>query len=220
MAADDELTGSRLRTPRAAAIAGILFSVLLVTTILLLRLAATGDVNRAEPLADVDPRRVAVALHLIPFVGISFLWFVGVLRDRLSQREDRLFATVFLGSALLFLAMLFAGAAVMGAIIITNLAQPPGAAQPQTTALARALTSNIVNIYAIKMAAVFMIVTSTMARKTGIAPRWIAYVGFALSLPLLFGSRILDWGFLVFPAWVLLISLHVLIDNLKSKAPR
>jgi len=44
----------------------------------------------------------------LPFAGIAFLWFIGVLRDRLGELEDRFFATVFLGSGLLFLAMLFA----------------------------------------------------------------------------------------------------------------
>ena len=51
---------------------------------------------------------MTLALNIIPFAGIAFLWFMGVLRDRFGQQEDRFFATVFLGSGLLFLAMLFA----------------------------------------------------------------------------------------------------------------
>lgn len=215
-----ELTLNRLRTPRAAAIAGILFSLLLTSSLLLLHFAAPGDPSDPRALASVDPGRVKFALNLIPFVGIAFLWFVGVLRDRLSDREDRLFATVFLGSALLFLAMLFMGAAAMGSIIATRFLQPPESTATPTILLARLLTSNIINIYAIKMAALFMIVTSTLVLRTGIAPRWFAYVGYALSLPLLFGSRMIDWGFLVFPAWVLLVSFHVLVDNLRHGRSR
>jgi hypothetical protein len=209
------LTGNRLRTPRAAAIAGILFSLLLTTSILLLHYAVPGDPSDPAAIAQLDPGKVKVALHLIPFVGIAFLWFVGVLRDRLSDREDRLFATVFLGSALLFLAMLFAGAAVMGSIIVTRSDGPADPPQSPTFLLARLLTSNIVNIYAIKMASVFMLVTSTLVWKTGIAPRWMAFTGYALSLPLLFGGRMIDWGFLVFPAWVMLVSVHALADGLR-----
>lgn len=212
---DRELTLGRLRTPRAAAVAGIAFSLLLTSSILLLHFAAPGDSSDPQALAGIDPGRVKLALHLVPFVGIAFLWFVGVLRDRLSHREDRLFATVFLGSALLFLAMLFAGAAVMGSIIATGVVRPPAATETPSIQLARELTSNIINIYAIKMAAVFMGVTSTLILRTGIAPRWFAWTGFALSLPLLFGSRMIDWGSLVFPAWVLLVSVHVLADNLR-----
>ena len=215
MAEEQELTGNRLRTPRAAATAGILFSLLLTISILLLHYAVPGDPSDPAALAQVDQDKVRIALHLIPFVGVAFLWFVGVLRDRLSHREDRLFATVFLGSALLFLAMLFAGAAVIGSIIVTRGAATDDAPQSQTFRLARLLTSNIVNIYAIKMASVFMLVTSTLVWKTGVAPKWMAFAGYALSLPLLFGGRMIDWGFLVFPAWVLLVSVHALADNLR-----
>jgi hypothetical protein len=209
------LTARRLRTPRAAAIAGIVFSVLLIATLLLLRLSVPDDARKADAWLDVDTDKVILALNLIPFVGIAFLWFVGVLRDRLGAREDRFFATVFLGSGLLFLAMLFAGASVLGAAIITRASAASSSDHTLVVALARALTANIVNIYAIKMAAVFMIVTSTLAIRTGFASRWIAFLGYGLSLPLLFGSRLIDWGFLVFPSWVLLMSIYILVDNLR-----
>jgi len=214
---EEVVTGSHLRSPRAAAIAGIVFSLLLSTSIVLLHLATTGDAASEPKPADVDLRQVVVALNLVPFVGVAFLWFVGVLRDRLAHQEDRLFATVFLGSAILFLAMLFAGAAVMGSIVMSHVEAPSDVAQSPSYRMARALTSNIVNIYAIKMAAVFMIVTSTVARRTAFVPRWLSYLGFALSLPLLFGSRLIDWGFLVFPGWVLLVSIHILADNLRRR---
>jgi hypothetical protein len=207
-----ELGAKRLRTPRAAAIAGILFSLLLTATILLLRLAAAEpDGAAGATTRALDPSRVAVALHLVPFVGIAFLWFVGVLRDRLGAREDRLFATVFLGSGLLFLAMLFAGAAVMGSLVAAGAVEAPESPRSPTLVLARTLTSNVVNVYAVKMAAVFMFVTSTLVLRTAIAPRWLAWLGYALALPLLFGSRFVDRGFLVFPAWVFLVSACLLL---------
>jgi hypothetical protein len=143
--------------PRAAAIAGIVFSILLITALPLLRIAVSADHARPEVWLDIDPGKVVLALNLIPFVGIAFLWFVGVLRDRLGALEDRFFATVFLGSGLLFLAMLFAGASVLGAGFVMRADMPIEAARSEALTLGRALTSNIVNNYAIKMAAVFMI---------------------------------------------------------------
>ena len=107
-------TAERLRAPRAAAIAGILFSVLLIASILLLRQAVPADPLEAGAWLQTRADTVALALNLVPFAGIAFLWFIGVLRDRLGEREDRFFATVFLGSGLLFLAMLFFSAAVAG----------------------------------------------------------------------------------------------------------
>lgn len=213
------LSGARLRTPRAAALAGIAFAVLLIASIGMLRLAMPDQPGRPEAWLNVESGRVLVALNMIPFAGIAFLWYVGVLRDRLGVREDRFFATVFLGSAFLFLAMLFAGAAVMGSMMIAYAADPENLVNSPAFAISRALTSNIVNIYAIKMASVFMIVTSTLVLRTGFAARWIAFVGYALSLPLLFGSRLIDWGFLVFPSWVLLMSLYILVDNMRNRDP-
>jgi hypothetical protein len=70
---------------------------------------------------------VAIALNLVPFAGIAFLWFVGVLRDRIGEREDRFFATVFLGSGLLFVAMIFVSAAIAGGLIADQSTSPPGA---------------------------------------------------------------------------------------------
>ena len=58
-----------------------------------------------------------------------------------------------------------------------------------------------------------MITTSTIAVYTGIAPRWLAFLGYALALLLLFGSYNFSWSFVVFPLWVLLISISILIDN-------
>jgi hypothetical protein len=219
MTPQESVVHQRMRTPRAAAVAGIVFSVLLITALLLLRLSGPLDPLKPEAWLKMSHGRVILALNLVPFAGIAFLWFTGVLRDRLGALEDRFFATVFLGSGLLFLGMLFVGSAALGAIILTYGAKPQGLIHSPTLALARALMSNIVNIYAIKMAAVFMIVTSTLAIRTGFAPRWMAFLGYALSLPLLFGSRFLDWGFGVFPLWVFLISLYILVDNLRRPSP-
>ena len=124
----------------------------------------------------------------MPFAGIAFLWFLGVLRDRLGQFEDRFFATVFFGSGLLFLAMLFTAAAIVGAILIVFATQPKELIGSATFHFARAAAYSMVNVYMIKMASVFMITTSTVAIYTGIAPRWLAVLGFALALVLLFGE--------------------------------
>ena len=83
--------------------------------------------------------------------------------------------------------------------------------------LARALSFGIMNIYAVKVAGVFMISTSTIAIYTGIATRWIAYLGYVAALLLIFGGSISDWVFIVFPLWVLLVSICILLD--KEKEP-
>ena len=108
MKQEADLIRARLKTPRAAAIAGILFSVLLIAGLLLFRVSVRADPLEAGSWLKTSANTIALGLNLIPFAGIAFLWFIGVLRDRLGELEDRFFATVFLGSGLLFLAMLFA----------------------------------------------------------------------------------------------------------------
>src|SRR5262245_48505474 len=108
MLAEDKLTKTNFRTPRAAAIVGIVFSTMLIQAFWLLRVSIPTESSISNEWLGGHARTVSVALSLIPLAGIAFLWLIGVVRDRLGQREDRLLATVFLGSGLLFLAMLFA----------------------------------------------------------------------------------------------------------------
>jgi hypothetical protein len=70
------------------------------------------------------------------------------------------------------------------------------------------------------MACVFMITTSTIALYTAIAPRWLAILGYVLAALLLFGSSFVSWSFAVFPAWILLLSISILVDNWRRSAAR
>ena len=211
------LTRANLKTPKAAAIAGILFSILLILAFWLLRISVPDDPQESGAWLKTEPRRVALAVNLIPFAGIAFVWFIGALRDHLGGRDDKFFATVFFGSGLLFLAMLFAAAAVAGALII-SFGGHSGMTEinSATFHFARAAAYNMMNVYAIKMAGVFMITTSTLAIYTRVAPRWLAILGYTLASLLLFGSYYLSWSFVVFPLWVLVMSIHILMIQVRS----
>lgn len=208
------VTDRRLTTPRAAAVAGIVFSVLFIVSLVLIRAAVPVDpVDPGTWLAE-KRQSVALALNLLPFAGIAFLWFIGVLRDRLGDHEDRFFATVFLGSGLLFLAMLFVSAAIATGILL-RYAVLPGGPEAGIYAFGRMIVYQIVNLYAMKMAGVFMISICTVAFRTRIFPRWMSYLGYALAALLLLSPGHLYWTPLVFPLWVLLISVYILLANLK-----
>jgi len=106
------LTRRSLTTPGAAAIAGIIFAVLYGTGLVLIRLSMPAELaTDSTAWLETNSRTVSLALNLMPYAGIAFLWFIGVIRDRMGDLEDRLFATVFLGSGLLFLALTFVGTA-------------------------------------------------------------------------------------------------------------
>jgi len=212
------LTRGRLRTPRAAAVAGILFSGLLIAAFLLFLSAVPRDSLEHGTWLATGLDRVVLAINLIPFAGVAFLWFIGVVRDRLAEAEDRLFATVFLGSGLLFLVLMFAATAVFGAIVLVHVAHPEALRDSPAFALARAFAYTLVNVYAIRMAGVFMLITSTIALRTAFIARWMAAPGFAMGLFLLFASPWIDWSFIAFPIWALLISLYLLITNMRNDA--
>jgi len=208
---------ARLTTPRAAAVAGILFSTLLIISLVLWWISVPADPQVAGTWLVGNWRTANIALNLIPFAGIAFLWFIGVLRDRLGASEDRFFATVFFGSGLLFLAMLFTASAVAGAMVILHGAGNDKLTQSGVYMFGRNVHYQIAGVYAVKMAGVFMISTCTLAVRTGIFQRWMAFLGYALALVLLLSVGYLRGITLVFPLWVLLISTHILLANLRPK---
>jgi len=218
MSEKSTLTRANLKTPRAAAIAGMMFSVLLLGALLLLRNSVPDDPREPGAWLNSESNTVALAINLVPFAGIAFLWFIGVLRDRLGASEDKFFATVFFGSGLLFLGMLFAAAAVAGALIISFETAPAQLIESATFHFARAAAYSMMNVYTVKMAGVFMVTTSTIAIYTGFAPRWIAILGYLLALLLIFGSYYLSWSFAVFPLWVLVMSIYIFFDNAGAKS--
>jgi hypothetical protein len=210
--------GSPLRTTQGAAVAGIVFAVFLIVALVLLRVSAPATPGTAGDWLTDHRRRaaVAIALNLVPFAGIAFLWFIGVLRHRIGDREDRLFATVFLGSGLLFVGMLFVAAAVAGGTIAASSSIVPGS---DILTLSRSITGSLLNVYTMRMAAVFTLATVNIARRTAFVSRWLVLAGLACAVVLLIGIGISAWAELVFPAWILALSVDILMARAGSAAP-
>ncbi len=175
----------------------------------------------ADPAADsaawleTNARMVTLALNLMPYAGIAFLWFIGVIRDRLADLEDRLFATVFLGSGLLFLALTFVGAALAGGLLSSYTVASNVLVESGVFTYSRAVMYQIINVYAIRMAGVFMISLGTIWLRTGLMQRGWAYLTYALALVLLVSIGYSLWVTLIFPGWVLAVSVYFLILNLR-----
>jgi len=212
------LTRRKLRTPRAASVAGILFALLYGASLVLIRLSIPSDMAANPALLETNARTIVLALNLVPYAGIAFLWFIGVIRDRLGDLEDRFFSTVFLGSGLLFLALTFVGAALAGGLLSSYAIQSSAMLESGLYTYSRAVMYNVLNIYAIRMAGVFMISLGTIWLRTGLMHRGWAFVTYALALVLLFSISLSSWVTIVFPAWVLAVSVYFLILNLSRPA--
>jgi hypothetical protein len=144
---------------------------LFVASLLLLRNHPASGSSAAQ-IADWylrrDVRNVAlVGLYLAPFSGIAFLWFIEVIRHWIGELEDRFFSTVFLGSGLLFVAMLFVSAGAAGALLAGVRFRGQPVPTPDSVVLSRSLAYAFLYVYAMRAAAVFMLVVSTIGLRTG-----------------------------------------------------
>ena len=197
--------------PRAAAVSGLVFSVLMIITLGIFR-AAVPEVPEDQRTVNAHfGSALTLALHLVPFAGLAFLWFIGVLRNRIGRSEDQFFSTVFLGSGLLFVACLFGAAAVGGAVLGNSHALPGQQVSTDVYYFARQVGYSFLNIFAVKMAGVFIFSTCVITLRTGILPRWIAFSGFACGLTLLLVISNWMWIVMLFPVWTILVSVYILV---------
>jgi len=210
------LTRQALKTPGSAAIAGILFAVLYGASMVLLNVSLSQEPAAGLARTVTDPRTVTLSLNLIPYAGIAFLWFIGVIRDLLGESEDRLFATVFLGSGLLFLALTFLGSALAAGLLSASAIESGVLTQSGVMIYGSTVVYNIFNVYAVRMAGVFMISLATIWLRTGVMHRGWAFLTFVLALVLLLIIDYSFWVTLILPGWVLVISVYILIRNLRN----
>lgn len=200
-----------LSTPRAAAFAGVLFALLFGTALILIRTALPDGGEHGTQWVEGSAGKLRIAAVLMPFAGIMFLWFIGVVRDGIGKYEDKFFSSVFLGSGLLFLAMMFASSAVGAGLEATRTIRVEDATHDQVTAFGQVLLTTLSNTYALRMGAVFMISLATIWLKTRLMPTWLVAGTYLVAAALLIASDISMWVVLAFPAWVLVVSLLALV---------
>jgi hypothetical protein len=210
MDAPSEPPETGLGAIRAAGIAGLVFASTMTASLVLLRLdpIALGDTGDGTQGVQVG-NATLVALYLIPFSGIAFTWFLAALRRRVGRLEDQLFATVFLATGLLFVAMLFAAGAAASAAVTAGRF---GTTTAGTIAVlfGASLAKTLFYVFAVKMAGAFMLVSSTIGRRTGALPRWFTLVGIVAGLVMLFSVGFFEPLALIFPAWVAIVSIVLL----------
>jgi hypothetical protein len=200
-----------LSTPRAAAAAGVLFALLFGTALVSIRIALPEGAEPGSQWLIAGSGNIKFAATLMPFAGIAFLWFIGVVRDGFGGFEDKFFSTVFIGSGLLFLAMMFVAMGVGAGLEATNSLVLDPAAHSEMATFGQMVLLAVSKTYALRMAAVFMMSLATIWLKTGLMPRWLVIVTYLVALGLIVASEISMWLVLAFPIWVLVVSVLLLV---------
>lgn len=204
----------RIRSPRSAALAGILFSALLVISMQLLpdgNIDFTGDLNREW--LDTQVNSVSLALGLVPFAGIAFFWFTGVIRDHIGDREDRFFATIFLGSGIAYVVLIFIFAAIIGAIFGSYTVAGNLLVDNDVFIFGFMFMNEILGNYILRIAGVYMFSIGTIWTRAEVMPRWLSILTYIVALAfLLFAGSIREARY-IFPGWVFLTSVYILIVN-------
>lgn len=195
-----------LTTPRAAALAGVLFAVLFAAVIVLIRSSLPETAQPGARWIDDGHDKIRLASEIMPFAGICFLWFIGVVRANLGRFEDKFFATVTLGSGLLFLAMMFASAAVGAGLAESRHYSGTEITASGVGVFGQMLLLKLSKTYALRMAAVFMMSLATIWLRTGLMPRWLVYATYLAAVILMVGGDTSMWLTLAFPIWVLIVS--------------
>jgi hypothetical protein len=202
---------------RMSGVSGIVFAVLFAVALTLVRqapgLGVPDSVYTAFYQGNSDVL-VALGLYVVPFAGIAFLWYMAATRALLEVRSGALPEIPRLlqqTSGVVWVCMAFAGTAAVGAVALLQVFSvdplPP-------VDVARALSSagyGMVFVFGVRAAGMYMITTTTLARKSGVLPRWLALLGYLAAAFLLVSTTFHPAILLVFPGWVVLVSVVVLL---------
>jgi len=204
----------RVRSPRSAALAGILFSVLLIASMVLITGVTQVSVDDiSSEWLGTRADSASLALSLIPFAGIAFFWFTGVIRDHIGDREDRFFATVFLGSGITFVVLMFIYAAITGAVFSSFSLAADLLTDEDIFVFGFMFMNEILGNYILRIAGVYMFSIGTIWNRATVMPRWLTVITYLLALVFLFFAGSIREARYVFPAWVFLTSIYILITN-------
>lgn len=107
-------------------------------------------------------------------------------------------------------------AALAGGVLATYALESSKLIDSGMYTLVRTVMYRITNVYAIKVAGVFMISLGTIWVRTRLMPRWLAFLTYVLALGLLLSIGSNLWVVLIFPAWVCAVSVYILMTNPRS----
>ncbi len=207
--------GSVRRAAMLTAAVGIAHALLVIASFILLQpVPRSGDAAVAQAYyAGPESGSVTIAsLYLMPFAGIAFIWFVVALRMWISgthRRANVLLSNVQLVCGIAYIILLFVAAGSLSATAVV-IHGAGVTADPLFAILLPSFGDTIVGVFATRMAAMFVITTTSIARSAHVLPRWFVWLSYLLGIVLLLTSTISRFLVLAFPLWLLLLSVLLL----------
>ena len=199
----------------SAAIAGIVYAITAGASLLIIDNVPKGldEASWSAWVSDSSNlQSLYLALILATISAVAFLWFVAVIRRRIGEREDKFFATVFFGSALVYVSLwLVAASVVASPAVLDSLSGM--ALTWDVYLLIEGLVGSLLVYAAPRIQAVFVASTSSMYLRTGVVPKWLGYLGLLLAVAMFFLPIVWTPIGLGLPAFVLLSSIVVLFTR-------
>jgi hypothetical protein len=207
----------RVRSVEAAAVAGIAYSLLTVFSLVQMARYPSLSLPEAELTAWFDdPEHRAwlfAGLGSASVAAIAFLWFIGVIRRRLGEREDQFFATVFFGSGVGYVAVSLVGSAAVASPAVATTVLDAAEVSPSSASLAGGLGAALLLVVAPRLQAVFIFTTSTVFLRSRVLPSWVAVAGYIVGSAMFVAPIVWRSLGLAFPVWVSVVSVVLLLRH-------
>lgn len=212
--------GAAAQVDRYARLCGamaVVFAVLFVLGLVLVHRSpslSAPDSAYAAFYAGSSSNLVTVGLYLVPFAGIAFLWHMATARLLIGARTPQPSAIPYalqLVAGVLFVALLFAGTAAAGSVALLKDLSVAPLPTPETARALLGVGYGMVFVYAVRGAGMYAITTTTLLRRAGVLPRWLAVVGYLMAAFLLISTTLNPVVVLLFPAWAVLVGVVLLI---------
>jgi hypothetical protein len=215
----DPVTRVASTNARTAGWSGVVFALLLVAALVLVHRVPGLGASDAEYTAFYRgggaDTFTTVGLYLVPFAGIACLWHTITTRTLLQIRRPGSWAEVphwlHLAASVIFVCMLFAGSASAGAVaLLTRYSDAPLPA-PDVARSLSAVGYTFVFVFGVRAAGMYIITTTGLARTAGVLPGPLALISYLVAAFLLLSATFHPAILLVFPAWVLMVSIVLLV---------
>ncbi len=212
---------SRLRTIEAAAVAGLIHSVLLVVALRMLLGHPdiyASDEEIIEFYGQAGRVRGVLPVALAALAIIAFLWFVGVIRHRIGEHEPPFFSTVFFGGSILYGALTLVGVVALAApaVLVEVADRVP---DPDVAAMSRSLGVTMLSGVVSRVQALVVFSTAALGRVTRSLPIWLVALSYLLGLGLLVTLTFFSPGLYTFAAWVGIVSVVLLVGPRRRLEP-